>query len=421
MLLKYQQMWNRDSSPIKICEKSRRIGISWADAADSALVAAEINGSDSWYVGYNFDMSRQYIEDVAYWARAYNLACSDINESVIEEPDKNILAYTIRFDSGFKVTALSSRPANLRSKKGRLRIDEAAFHDDLEELIKAALAINMWGGKVAIWSTHNGKDNHFNSLIEKCKTGELNYSYHRYDLDTAIADGLYRRICLVSNQQWTIKRERAWIEQLRKDYGINAREELDCIPFEAKGAGCVFKREWFEVVDRVPTGGRIVRFWDLAASTKSSAFFTAGVKMKKVDGVYYVLDAIAEQVSPAEGKKLLQDTGKLDGKNVFVNWELEGGSSGGWVDDELRGMLRGVGLQAAGVRPLGDKVKRASPFATQALNGNVKILRGDWNERYLDALYKFEAKPKPLISDLTDASSGAYHAISKEILAGDFD
>jgi predicted phage terminase large subunit-like protein len=279
----------------------------------------------------------------------------------------------------------------------------------------------MWGGKVAIWSTHNGKDNYFNQLIEKCKTGELNYSYHRYDLDTAISDGLYRRICLMSNQRWSIKRELAWIEQLRKDYGINAREELDCIPFEAKGAGSVFKREWFEVVDRVPTGGRIVRFWDLAASTKSSAFFTAGVKMKKVDGVYYVLDAIAEQVSPAEGKKLLAETGKLDGKNVFVNWELEGGSSGGWVDDELRGMLRGVGLQAAGVRPLGDKVKRASPFATQALSGNVKILRGDWNERYLDALYKFEAKPKPLISDLSDASSGAYHAISKEILAGDFD
>jgi predicted phage terminase large subunit-like protein len=385
------------------------------------LVAAQNNGSDSWYVGFNLDMSRQYVEDVAYWAKAYNLACSGINESVIEEPDKNILAYTIRFDSGFKVTALSSRPANLRAKKGRLRIDEAAFHNDLEELIKAALAINMWGGKVAIWSTHKGKDNYFNQLIEKCTKGELDYSHHRYDLATALADGLYGRICLNSKQRWTIEGERAWEEKLRKDYGINAREELDCIPFEAKGTGSVFKREWFEVVDQVPVGGRIVRFWDLAASTKSSAFFTAGVKMKKVDGVYYVLDVIAEQVSPAEGKKLLQNTGNLDGKNVFVNWELEGGSSGGWVDDELRGMLRGAGLQAAGVRPLGDKVKRASPFATQALNGNVKIFRGDWNERYLDALYKFEAKPKPLISDLTDASSGAYHALSKEILAGDFD
>jgi predicted phage terminase large subunit-like protein len=419
MLLKYQQMWSRDRSPIKICEKSRRIGISWADAADSALVAAEINGSDSWYVGYNFDMSRQYIEDVAYWARAYNLACSGINESVIEEPDKNILAYTIRFDSGFKVTALSSRPANLRSKKGRLRIDEAAFHDDLEELIKAALAINMWGGKVAIWSTHNGKDNYFNQLIEKCKTGELNYSYHRYDLDTAIADGLYHRICLVSNQRWSIEREHAWIEQLRKDYGINAREELDCIPFEAKGAGAVFKREWFEVVDRVPAGGRIVRFWDLAASTKSSAFFTAGVKMKKVDGIYYVLDAIAEHVSPAEADTLIEATAKQDGRNVQVCWELEGGSAGIRDAAHLKGLLEK--FSAAAVKPLGDKITRAKPLASEFMRGNVKLLRGDWNGVYIDALYAFNEIRKPKISDLTDASSGAYHALSKEILAADFD
>jgi predicted phage terminase large subunit-like protein len=419
MLLLYQQKWNRDNSPIKICEKSRRIGISWADAADSALVAAEINGSDSWYVGYNFDMSRQYIEDVAYWAKVYNLACSGINESVIEEPDKNILAYTIRFDSGFKVTALSSRPANLRSKKGRLRIDEAAFHDDLEELIKAALAINMWGGKVAIWSTHNGKDNHFNSLIEKCKTGELNYSYHRYDLDTAITDGLYRRICLVSNQQWTIERERAWIEQLRKDYGINAREELDCIPFEAKGAGSVFKREWFEVVDQVPAGGRIVRFWDLAASIKSSAFCTAGVKMKKVDGIYYILDAIAERVSPAEADKLIEMTAIQDTKNTRVQWELEGGSAGKRDEVHLKSLLKN--FSAGAVKPMGDKITRAKPLASELMRGNVKLLRGDWNESYIDALYAFDGTSKTRINDLTDASSGAYHALSVKIISADFD
>lgn len=406
MLLPYQQRWNRDNSPIKICEKSRRIGISWADAADSALVAAEVNGCDSWYVGFNFDMSRQYIEDVAYWAKGYNLACSGINESVIEEPDKNILAYTIRFDSGFKVTALSSRPANLRAKKGRLRIDEAAFHNDLDELIKAALAINMWGGSVAIWSTHNGKSNYFNQLIEKCKTGELNYSYHRYDLDTAISDGLYRRICLMSNQRWSAKLELEWIEQLRRDYGINAREELDCIPFEAKGAGSVFKREWFEVVDQVPTGGRIVRFWDLAASSKISACYTAGVKMKKVDGIIYVMDAIAEQFEPAKTNDLLKNTARLDTVNTKIAWELEGGSSGPRDQVRIRELLEG--FHCSGVRPRESKIVRASHFANAALRGEVRILRGDWNEQYLDALYHFDGSSKPRVTDLTDASSGAF-------------
>ena len=35
-------------------------------------------------------------------------------------------------------------------------IDEAAFHDDLPELLKAALAFTMWGGVVRVISTHNG-------------------------------------------------------------------------------------------------------------------------------------------------------------------------------------------------------------------------------------------------------------------------
>jgi predicted phage terminase large subunit-like protein len=418
MLLKYQRKWIDDDSPIKICEKSRRIGISWADACDSALVAAEIQGCDSWYVGYNYDMSRQYIEDVAYWAKAFNLVCGDIQESVIEEPDRNILAFTIRFDSGFKVTALSSRPANLRSKKGRLRIDEAAFHDNLEELIKAALAINMWGGKVAIWSTHNGKDNYFNQLIEKVKKQELQYSYHKYDLDCAIKNGLYKRICLVSRKKYSKTSRQAWEEELRSAYGIAASEELDCIPFEAKGAGSVFKREWFEVVDRVPAGGRAVRFWDLAASVQTSAFYTAGVKMKRVDGIYYIVDAIAEQLSPAEADALILTTAKIDTSNVRVQWELEGGSAGKRDEVHLRKLLEK--FNASAVKPMGDKITRAKPLASEAMRGSVKILRGDWNEKYINALYAFDGSKKPYTTDLTDASSGAYHSLSVEVIPAMF-
>jgi len=53
--------------------------------------------------------------------------------------------------------------ANLRGKQGRVIIDEAAFHDNLEELLKAALALLMWGGEVRIISTHNG--DHFRAPI----------------------------------------------------------------------------------------------------------------------------------------------------------------------------------------------------------------------------------------------------------------
>ncbi|BBI66829.1 hypothetical protein PKHYL_10200 [Psychrobacter sp. KH172YL61] len=40
VLLPYQQKWIADESQLKIAEKSRRIGLTWAEAADCALVAA---------------------------------------------------------------------------------------------------------------------------------------------------------------------------------------------------------------------------------------------------------------------------------------------------------------------------------------------------------------------------------------------
>lgn len=36
----YQQRWVADASPLKVIEKSRRTGITWAEASDNVLTAA---------------------------------------------------------------------------------------------------------------------------------------------------------------------------------------------------------------------------------------------------------------------------------------------------------------------------------------------------------------------------------------------
>ncbi len=41
VLLPYQKRWIADESPLKIAEKSRRTGITWAEAADAALTASK--------------------------------------------------------------------------------------------------------------------------------------------------------------------------------------------------------------------------------------------------------------------------------------------------------------------------------------------------------------------------------------------
>ncbi len=122
---------------------------------------------DCWYIGYNQAMAQEFVRDVAFWAKHFNVAAELLGEQVLQvlqDEDKDILTYAVKFASGQRVTALSSRPSNLRGKQGVVVIDEAAFHDDLSGLLKAAMALLIWGGKVRIISTHFGVDNKFNEV-----------------------------------------------------------------------------------------------------------------------------------------------------------------------------------------------------------------------------------------------------------------
>ncbi|TSA13574.1 MAG: hypothetical protein D4R73_00680, partial [Deltaproteobacteria bacterium] len=241
VLLPYQQDWVADRAQVKIWEKSRRIGASWSDAADSVLTAASQDGMDVFYIGYNKEMAMEYIDDCAAWARQFHKVAVVIDEVVFANEGrdgKDILAFQIRFASGYKIVALSSRPANLRGKQGKIVIDEASFHENLRGLLKAALAMKMWGGRVEIISTHNGDDNFFNELITDIRAGKKKYSLHRTTLDDALEQGLYRRICLKLGQEWTPEGEATWRQQLFDDYPFSedAEEELLCVPMSSAGA-----------------------------------------------------------------------------------------------------------------------------------------------------------------------------------------
>jgi phage FluMu gp28-like protein len=242
VLLPYQQQWVADTAEVKIVEKSRRIGITWAESSDDVLVAATEgrDGEDVLYIGYNQEMTREYIQTCAWWAKQFAKVCTDIDEFVFKDKtddgDKDIAAFRISFASGHQIVALSSRPTNLRGRQGRVVIDEAAFHEDLAGLMKAALALLMWGGQVVVISTHFGDANYFNQLIEDCRAGRLPYSVHRYDFDEALEDGLYARICLVRGEEWSAEKEADWRNKIIASYGDDADEELFCIPSQGGGA-----------------------------------------------------------------------------------------------------------------------------------------------------------------------------------------
>lgn len=228
----YQQRWVLDNSPVKVCEKSRRVGLSWAEAAISTIKAARAgkSGCDTWYIAANEAGAMEFMLDCAFWAKQYNIAATAMQEVVIRDEDKDILAYQIRFASGYRVTGLTSRPTNLRGKQGRVVADEFAFHPDPGGLLKAAIALLMWGGQVCLISTHNGIDNPFNQLVLAIRAQKRNYSLHRITLDDALDDGLYRRICQTQGKPWTLAGQTAWRNELVDTYGDDAEEELFCNP-----------------------------------------------------------------------------------------------------------------------------------------------------------------------------------------------
>jgi phage FluMu gp28-like protein len=236
VLLPYQKKWIEDEAAVKVWEKSRRIGASYVEALASVLEAAkskEAGGQSTYYLSYSKEMTQQFARDCAFWAKHINAAARELEEVVLNDEDKDITVYRIRFASGFEIWCLPSTARSLRSKQGRVIIDEAAFVEDLGELQKAAMALQMWGGCVRILSTHNGDDNPFNEMIKDIHNGKLDYSLHQTTFDEAMAQGLYKRICLVGKEEWSGEKQDAWRNQIIASYGDGADEELFCIPTRA--------------------------------------------------------------------------------------------------------------------------------------------------------------------------------------------
>jgi phage FluMu gp28-like protein len=243
IFLPYQQrLWAAvDAHALSVHEKSRRTGFSWALAAIAVATAGAARGAggmDVLYMGYEREMTREFVGYVADWAKSFQIAATEVKEFVFVDPDRPeaaIGAFRIHFASGFELIALPSVARALRGKQGLVILDEAAFMDDLDGVLKAALALLIWGGKVVVVSTHNGEDNPFNALIQDIRAGRRRGIVTRTTFDEALAQGLYRRICLVRGLSWSAESEAAWRQEILDTYRDNADEELNVVPNPTSG------------------------------------------------------------------------------------------------------------------------------------------------------------------------------------------
>lgn len=240
-LLPYQAAWVRDATPLKICEKSRRIGMSWTEAYDAVMHAGtrrtKGNGGNVYYQSYAKDMTSGFIGDCGAWAERLQIAAGKADELLLDLAGKPHPAFRLPLSSGNEIVAMTSAPRAFRSKGrpgDRAIVDEAAFVDDLGEVLKSALAFRIWGGEVRVLSTHNGDGNPFAALVADVRDGKRPGSLHTITFANAIADGLHDRIREVDPT--ATPDATAWEAEIRSEYGAQASEELDCVPSAGGGA-----------------------------------------------------------------------------------------------------------------------------------------------------------------------------------------
>jgi predicted phage terminase large subunit-like protein len=210
------------------------------------------------------------------------------------------------------------------------------------------------------------------------------------------------------------------VEQLKRDMGSYAYAgQYQQRPTAREGG--MFKRAWFEsriISDNeVPAGTKWVRHWDLAATASRTAARTAGVKLGRTPtGGYVVGHAITTQAEGNAVRTLIKTTAAIDGRDVEISLPQDPGQAGKVQARDMVAMLAGFVVHAE--PETGSKETRAEPFAAQCEAGNVQIVRGPWNDLYLDELCLF---PGGSFKDQVDASSGAFGRLAAPTGAGMLD
>jgi len=183
-----------------------------------------------------------------------------------------------------------------------------------------------------------------------------------------------------------------------------------------------FDRSWLEVVEYPPINPQSkIRSWDLAASVPSEATpnpdWTAGVLMSRTrEGVYYIEHVKRFRKQTDGVLNEIVETAKNDGLDIPVSIPRDTGSGGKSANDFFTRFLAEQGVYVRSIQMSGhsSKINRFKPFVSLAANGHVKIVRGDWNEDFLNELEFFDGS-RNIKDDQVDGTSDATNELAKQM------
>lgn len=167
--------------------------------------------------------------------------------------------------------------------------------------------------------------------------------------------------------------------------------------------GNVFKPAQIQTIDAIPAGKiQWVRGWDFAASTTGD--YTVGLKLGKLeDGRLIVADVQRMRCGPDERDAAIRNTAASDGRAVQISIPQDPGQAGKTQILYLTRALFGYRVKSS--PETGSKETRAAPVAAQVNVGNLMMLRGAWNNQFVEELRAF---PNGANDDQVDALSRAF-------------
>jgi phage FluMu gp28-like protein len=195
--LPYQTAWRRDTARLRICQKSRQVGLSYVDSYDSVLKAALAPGRDVWVMSRDETQAKEYIRYCKRWVSILQQAAEDFGELIFNSRTKKaVQVQVLAFASGCSIHALSSNPDAIVGKTGHVKLDEFALHRNQRTLYAVAKPVIQWGGTLSIISTHRGIGTVFNEIIRGIREGgnRMGWSLHTIPIQTAVEQGLVERI-----------------------------------------------------------------------------------------------------------------------------------------------------------------------------------------------------------------------------------
>lgn len=341
VFLPYQAAWIRDDSRLKLIEKSRQIGLSWASAyacvQRTALAEARF---DQWVSSRDDIQAQLFLQDCKLWAGIADLAAEDLGEQVLDPRDRQS-AYVLRFPNGRKINSMSSNPNAQAGKRGGRVLDEFALHPDPRKLWAIAYPGITWGGSMELISTHRGSHNFFNQLVREIKEqgNPKGISLHTVTLQDALDQGFLWKLqqALAKDDERQAMDEAAYFDFVRSGAADEEsfQQEFMCRPADDDAAfleyDLIARSEYPEGTDwQQIEGGTLYAGIDIGRKKDLTVLWL----IEKLGDVLYTREVITLQnmTKPDQEKVIWPWIGRVleSGGRVAID---NTGLGIGWVDD----------------------------------------------------------------------------------------